>query len=127
MAAHWEEEVRLAYSQQIAEGNAPLAPVYAFDTFVNKVRLPLCVRDGSHRPATVAMYTNILKVIIHAYVDYLFCHTFAQKYLIDCGGDAFTLQKLLGHSALAMTKHHYAIFDADLAKNYNAFTATNSI
>jgi len=24
----------------------------------------LCVWDGSHRPATVAMYTNILKVIL---------------------------------------------------------------
>ena len=40
------------------------APVYTFDTFVNEVWIPLCVRDGSHRPATVAMYTNILKVIL---------------------------------------------------------------
>ena len=42
----------------------PPAPVYTFDTFVNEVWIPLCVRDGSHRPATVAMYTNILKVIL---------------------------------------------------------------
>jgi len=39
-------------------------PPYTFDTFVNEVWIPLCVRDGSHRPATVAMYTNILKVIL---------------------------------------------------------------
>ena len=74
---------------------------------------------------SIARYNTrrgVQKTSIH-----LFRHTFARKYLIDCGGDAFTLQKLLGHSALAMTKHHYAIFDADLAKNYNAFTATNSI
>ena len=53
---------------------------------------------------------------------HLFRHTFARKYLIDCGGDAFTLQKLLGHSTLAMTKHYCSIFDADLTKNYDNFS-----
>ncbi len=50
---------------------------------------------------------------------HLFRHTFARKYLIDCGGNAFTLQKLLGHSTLAMTKHYCTIFDADIAKGYD--------
>ena len=40
-----------------------------FDEFVEDVWLPLCVRDGSHRPATVAMYTNILKVILPQFED----------------------------------------------------------
>ena len=48
---------------------------------------------------------------------HLFRHTFARKYLIDCGGNAFTLQKLLGHSTLKMTKHYCNVFDADIAKN----------
>ena len=65
VADRWEAEQRLAYSQQKAEEpSAPPAPVYTFDTFVNEVWIPLCVRDGSHRPDTVAMYTNILKVIL---------------------------------------------------------------
>ena len=41
---------------------------------------------------------------------------------VDCGGDAFMLQKLLGHSTLAMTKHYCAIYDADISKNYDRFS-----
>ena len=51
-----------------------------------------------------------------------FRHTFARKYLVDCGGNAFTLQKLLGHSTLNMTKHYCRVFDADIAKDYDTYS-----
>lgn len=50
---------------------------------------------------------------------HMFRHTFAKKYLLDCGGNALTLQKLLGHSTLEMAKHYCNIFDADIAKGYD--------
>lgn len=57
---------------------------------------------------------GVQKTSIH-----LFRHTFARKYLVDCGGDAFTLQRLLGHSTLKMTKHYCTIYDKDIAKNFD--------
>lgn len=69
---------------------------------------------------SIARYNKrrgVQKTSIHS-----FRHTFARKYLVDCGGNAFTLQRLLGHSTLDMTKHYCAIFDADIVKNYDNFS-----
>lgn len=69
------------------------------------------LREGIHR---YNHRRGVQKTSIHA-----FRHTFARKYLVDCGGDAFTLQRLMGHSTLKMTKHYCSIYDADIAKNYD--------
>ena len=37
---------------------------YTFDEFVEKVWVPLRLRDGSHRPTTVSMYSYVLKVLV---------------------------------------------------------------
>lgn len=65
---------------------------------------------------------GVNKTSIHA-----FRHTFARMYLIDCGGNAFTLQKLLGHSTLDMTKHYCTIFDSDIANNYDSLSPLSKI
>ena len=72
------------------------------------------LREGIHR---YNQRRGVQKTSIHA-----FRHTFARKYLVDCGGDAFTLQKLLGHSTLQMTRHYCTIYDADIARNFDSIS-----
>lgn len=59
---------------------------------------------------------GVSKTSIH-----LFRHTFAQRYLQN-GGNSLYLQKVLGHSTLAMTKHYCNIYDVDLVKTFDAFS-----
>lgn len=67
VAALWAYEAREAYLKEqrepVVTGCSPSRP-FTFDGFVNDVWLPLYVRDGSHRPSTIAMHTNILRVIL---------------------------------------------------------------
>ena len=62
VAAVWEAEQKEAFERQKAQKEGRKTD-YTFGQFVDEVWVPLCVRDGSHRPSTVAMYTNILKVM----------------------------------------------------------------
>lgn len=101
---------------------------------VNVLRGYMAVRGGSAADYLFCneyggmLTENALRLAISRYNQrrgvqktsiHLFRHTFARKYLVDCGGNAFTLQKLLGHSTLKMTKHYCSIYDADIAKNYD--------
>ena len=58
----WERETKQAFLEEQEEANRKMAD-YTFNDFVNKVWLPLCVRDGSHRPSTIAFYEYALKII----------------------------------------------------------------
>ena len=60
---------------------------------------------------------GVIKTSIH-----MFRHTFAKKFLIDGSGDAFTLQRILGHSTLEMTRHYCNIYNVDISKRYDSFS-----
>ena len=64
----------------------------------------------------IVKYNNsrgVERTSIHA-----FRHTFARKYLVDCGGDAFSLQQIMGHSTLKMTRHYCNLFNDDIIENH---------
>lgn len=57
---------------------------------------------------------------------HLFRHTYA-KYYIVAGGEATHLQRLLGHSTLAMTNHYINLYSTDLQKNYDKFNPLDNL
>lgn len=71
--------------------------------------------ENALRLAIVKYNTSrgVERTSIHA-----FRHTFARKYLVDCGGDAFSLQQIMGHSTLKMTRHYCNIFNEDIIENH---------
>lgn len=83
--------------------------------FCNNVGEPMSEYSLYNSIAKYNKRRGVAKTSIHA-----FRHSFARKYLVDCHGNAFTLQHLLGHATLDMTKHYCSIFDADIAKEYDS-------
>ena len=66
---------------------------------------------------------GIIKTGIHRYR-----HTFAKKWII-AGGNVVTLQKILGHSSLAITQNYLNLLTSDLKRdieNYNILEEFNS-
>lgn len=56
---------------------------------------------------------GVMKIGLHK-----FRHTFAKKYILN-GGDAFRLQKILGHSDIRVVKMYVNMFTDDLQKDFN--------
>lgn len=109
VAAVWEAEQTEAFERQKAQQEGRKTD-YTFGQFVDEVWIPLCVRDGSHRPSTVAMYTNILKVMRPHFEDLLLSGISGiqiTQYLIWLRNDYRTQYgKPLAEKSI---KHHYNI------------------
>lgn len=83
---------------------------YLFPNLDGKQMTPASLR---HAIVRYNESRGVEKTSVHA-----FRHTFARMYLVECGGDALKLQRLLGHSTLDMTKHYVRLFDDDLIADF---------
>jgi integrase/recombinase XerD len=54
-------------------------------------------------------------------------HSFALEFAKSSGGDIMRLQKLLGHSTLAMTRNYVKLSDEDIKRNYDAYSPLSKV
>jgi integrase/recombinase XerC/integrase/recombinase XerD len=57
---------------------------------------------------------------------HLLRHTFAVRYLIN-GGDVFTLQKILGHKSLEMTRRYVRLANVDILDKHRVFSPMDNL
>ncbi len=57
---------------------------------------------------------------------HLFRHSFAVRYLIN-GGDVFTLQKILGHTTLEMTRRYVTLASGDVKEKHRLYSPIDNL
>ena len=91
--------------------------------FVSSVGTPLCY---------TSIYSNLRKYGRSAGIDearvspHTFRHTFSKMYIMN-GGNAFSLQRILGHSTLLMTRRYIDLNIEDLHLQHAQFSPLSSL
>lgn len=78
---------------------------------------PICETVCEQSMAKYHKERNVGKTGIHRYR-----HTFAKLYIVN-GGDAMSLQRILQHSTMEMTKRYVKLYATDLQRNFDKFCA----
>lgn len=55
-----------------------------------------------------------------------FRHTFAKLFILN-GGDAFSLQAILGHSTLDMVRHYVNLFSSDVQEQHKKYSPIENL
>lgn len=102
---------RLALRRYVDQGRRTYSPTVQH-LFVARGGAPMTVQTATQRVAKLARAaeSRASKVGPHT-----FRHTFAVEF-IRAGGDAFTLQRILGHTTLDMTRRYVHLADDDLRR-----------
>lgn len=64
---------------------------------------------------------GVMRTSVHS-----FRHTFAKKWILN-GGDMFSLQSILGHSTLDMTREYVNLFASDLVRSIDRFNPLDQL
>jgi len=89
--------------------------------FLTVSGLPISKDSVSKIVQRIARRTGITRLHPH-----LFRHTFAIRYLIN-GGDVFTLQKILGHASLDMTRQYVSLANADVKEKHILYSPVDHL
>jgi len=90
---------------------------------VNYVDNPITRRNIQER---LTIYGKKAKIEGVRVSPHTFRHTFAKLYIMR-GGDAFSLQSLLGHSTLDMVKYYVRLWGTDLQKMHRKYSPVDGI
>jgi len=88
--------------------------------FLNELGEQMTRNSMQHTIARYNKKRRVNKTSIHA-----FRHTFAKHY-IKSGGDAFKLQRLLGHSTLEVTLNYVKLYSNDLKEDFESHSILSS-
>lgn len=86
--------------------------------FVTVDNLPMSTRTVQERIQDYGKAANLQGVRVSPHT---FRHTFAKMYIKN-GGDAFSLQAILGHTTLEMVRHYVNLFSSDVQEQHRKYS-----
>lgn len=86
--------------------------------FITVDNIPLSKRNIQER---IQDHGKAAKVVGVRVSPHTFRHTFAKMYIKN-GGDAFSLQAILGHTTLEMVRHYVNLFSSDVQEQHRKFS-----
>ena len=98
-------------------------PIQSAQLFIHDDGRPLTRFYFAHR---MQAYSRKAKIVGVRCSPHILRYSFAVDFLRS-GGDVFTLQRILGHSTLEMTRHYAQLADSDVEERQKAFSPVEKL